>query len=311
MVGLGGLYVSLTASKPGTNARTLLLATACASIAAFAATLIGNYAILSVALLFLVAFALGGMTTLYKQTTAQIGFTTTMVFAVMLGLPGEISVAAPRLAQIALGGLWATGLTLLLWRARPDARPAPEETTACETAVLSPLSRFRDHLTLASPTFQHRARLGLAVAIAAAIYKPLHLPHGPWLTIAVLAIVKPDHVETRKRAADRIWGTIAGGVLAVALAHIVTSTLAADLALALLCVLAFSHLAENYTMFVTFLTPFVVLLLHLAAPNQPLLAGARIIDTIVGGALAFAIAYFLRVRPTEAQEEAREAKTAL
>lgn len=48
-----------------------------------------------------------------------------------------------------------------------------------------------------------------------------------------------------------------------------------------------------------------------AAPNEPLLAGARISNTVLGSVLAFGIAFFLRVRPGKESAEKQEKNESL
>ena len=110
-------------------------------------------------------------------------------------------------------------------------------------------------------------------------------------------IVKPDYSSTRQRAAERVYGTLIGGVLALLLAATVHTVIFADVMLLCLSILAFSHVKDNYGLYAVFLTPFVVLLLNFAAPGDTKLALVRVLDTLIGGALALFAAYLLRPRP--------------
>ena len=302
MIGLGGLNVA-TADTQGATLRTMLLATLGAAIAVLFATAVGSITPLAVLLMFLVAFA-GGMLVVYGEVFGQLGFVVTAVFAVTLGIPNSVSVGMERGVEFSIGGLLATLATLLLWRVtseRNKLEPSPHLTpaTAFTARWKRRWSKLKRSITSHSTEFQHAIRLAFISAFAVFLYKTLHLAHGSWLTLTVLVIVKPDYSSTRKRAAERIYGTLAGGILALLIAANVHNIIVIDILLLGLSVIAYSHLNKNYWLYVIFLTPFVVLLLNLADPGDTKLAFERVINTLIGGALALITAYLLRPRQRE------------
>ena len=326
MMGLGGLYVCV-AEKGGATLRTLLLATVLVALFALFGTAAGGSLWLSVGLMFVVAFG-GGMWAVYGVLPGQLGFVAMLVFAVALGIPGPLLTAEQRGLEFGAGGLLATLLTLALWRIRANTRhrkangasdnedAAPEQRGKGEDKqqkgrnrrthgishqtfarkITRRVRKLRRNLTLRSEVCQHALRLAVISAFAVWLYKHLHLEHGSWLTITVLVIVKPDYHDTRTRAKERVVGTVIGGILALILASTIHSVAVADIMLLLLCVLAFSHQPQNYALYAAFLTPFVVLLLQLAAPGTANLAFARVMDTLLGGALALFAAFLMRPR---------------
>ena len=181
-------------------------------------------------------------------------------------------------------------------------------TSEPEVPTASAWTRLRAELTFASPVFQHAFRLALVAAFTVALYKGLHLQRGYWLTITALVIVKPDYVDTRQRARERLVGSVIGGMAAVIFAALVHSIIALDVLLVLFCILAYSHSAHDYQKYAMFLTLFVVLLIDVASPGNWRVALLRITTTLVGGALALPLAYVLRFRETPAERKARTAE---
>ena len=302
MIGLGGLYVSLV-DKLGATLRTLLLGTLAVAAAALAGSLVGGASsFVAVPLMFLVAF-LFGMLPIYGEVAGNLGYIVTLVYAVGQGLPAPLRGGLEHLLEFGSGGLWAITLTLLLWKLRKNLgdtaagdENAPQEAPSSSNANKS----LRSHLTLKSPVFTHALRLALASAIAVALFRGFRLEHGYWLILTVLVIVKPDYADTRKRVYERVFGSILGGLLAIALALFVRNVVALDILLVLFARLAFSHSPRNYGLYTLFLTPFVVLMINIAAPGDWQVALTRIFETIGGGALAWMVALLLRPREENA-----------
>ncbi len=155
------------------------------------------------------------------------------------------------------------------------------------------LSLLRDNLTFRSLTFRHALRLGITATAAVAVYTLFSLPHGTWVTLTAVVILKPNFGGTYQLAEQRVVGTVAGSVLGAILAAAMTKLLALDLLLVPLGILAFSLLARNYALGVLFLTPFIVLLLNTVQPGDWEVAATRSLDTVIGGLLALLAGYLL------------------
>ena len=297
-VGLSGLYLSVT-DKEGSTIFTLLAALLLNAAMMFAGTLIGNDILLSIGLLFAVAF-IGGMTSAFGEVVGQIGFVATLVFAVALGQAGDLSSAQERFTAFLAGGAFSLLLTMTLWFFNRKTSSAIDETDAQkeieQETKKNPLHGLLEQLTPKSIIFRHALRLAVASAIAIAIYKFFKLEHGYWLIITVLVIVKPVFADTRKRAFERVLGSVAGGILAVIIAALFQNIVILDVLLILFSVLAFSHVRSNYGFYVLFLTPFVVLMIDTVIPGDWEIALVRILDTLIGGAIALFVTYLLRPR---------------
>lgn len=295
-VGLSGLYLSVT-DKEGSTISTLLAALILNAFVMSAGTLLGNNIWLSIILLFVVAFV-GGMTAAFGEVVGQIGYVATLVFAVALGQAADFNAARERFFAFLAGGAFSLLLTLTLWFFNRRTSSAIDETDAQikienETKE-NPLRGLLKQMSPRSIIFMHALRLAVATAVAIAIFKFFRLEHGYWLIITVLVIVKPVFADTRRRALERVLGSVGGGIFAIVIAALFQNLIILDVLLVVFSVLAFSHVRTNYGFYVFFLTPFVVLMIDTVIPGDWEIAIVRIFDTLVGGAIALVVTFLLR-----------------
>jgi uncharacterized membrane protein YccC len=149
---------------------------------------------------------------------------------------------------------------------------------------------LRANLTLRSSAFRHAVRLGITVAAGAALYRALDLPHGYWVPLTVLFILRPDFGSTFTRGLQRCMGTVVGVVLATLLA---AAFHPGPYALALLCtVLAvgiFAFLLANYALFTASVTAFIVFFVAFGGIPEYKAAVSRLIASLIGAALTLGI----------------------
>jgi uncharacterized membrane protein YccC len=153
---------------------------------------------------------------------------------------------------------------------------------------------FREHLTLTSPVMRYAIRLTLAMlagyAMTAAF--PTYV-HGGWILLTVALIMRANYAITRQRRNDRLFGTLAGCVLAAVLILILPPY--AVVAIIIIGVgLAHAYATVNYKITSFAASLMALLLLHFLEP-QTFYVGDRIIDTLIGAALSMA---FARVLPS-------------
>lgn len=303
-VGLSGLYLSVT-DKEGATVKSLTAALFINAAMMFAGTLIGGNVWLSIGLIFAVAFV-GGMMSAFGEVVGQMGFVATLVFAVALGQAADFNAAKERFAAFLIGGAFSLILTVTLWAFNRRTSSAIDETDAqkeieAETKK-NPLRGLLEQVTFRSIIFRHAVRLAVAATIAIAVYKFFRLEHGYWLIITVLVIVKPVFADTRRRAVERFFGSVAGGIIAIVIAASFQNLIILDALLIFFSVLAFSHVRTNYGIYVLFLTPFVVLMIDTVVPGDWQIALVRIFDTFLGGIIALLVSFLLRPRPPKIQE---------
>ncbi len=188
-------------------------------------------------------------------------------------LRGELR-AADRLAAVAAGAPGASAAT------RPEA-PAPPG--------LSARAALAANLTLRSVAFRHALRLAGAMAFAVAVYRIADVPHGFWIPLTVLFVLRPDFGSTYSRGLMRAAGTLAGAALAAALAAAAGEDRWLIVALAALAAwTTLTFLFANYVVFTTAITVLIVLVLDLVGFDADLLIRERVVATAIGGAIALA-----------------------
>ena len=135
------------------------------------------------------------------------------------------------------------------------------------------------------------ARIAILVTVGVVIFKWLQIPHGYWLPFTMIVVLQPDFGSTRKRAAERMLGTLAGGVLASSLLWL-HPPLWLLFTAAALTIAAFSYWVKRlYGVAVIFITLNVVLLLEAHQPVTWAVTFERLGCTLAGGFLALAAAW--------------------
>jgi uncharacterized membrane protein YccC len=150
---------------------------------------------------------------------------------------------------------------------------------------------LRANLSFQSLAFRHALRVGVAVMLGVAISLFFHLPHGYWMPLTTLIILKPSFGDTRERLVQRVGGTVLGGLIAALLAALIYNPLILYLLVFLMGLAAFTYYSRNYTVYAVFMTPFIVLILDLGHPGNWQVALVRMLNTIMGGVIAFLAGY--------------------
>lgn len=116
--------------------------------------------------------------------------------------------------------------------------------------------------------------------------KTFELRHGYWVPMTIMIVLQPDFGSTRKRAVERLIGTVAGSLLASAFLWL-RLPLAAIMAATAATAFGFGYyLRRNYATAVVFITLFVVFLTEAIGPVSLQLTVERVADTTAGGLLA-------------------------
>jgi uncharacterized membrane protein YccC len=155
---------------------------------------------------------------------------------------------------------------------------------------------FRAMLSPGSLIVRFALRVAVVTTIAVALANLLELKRGYWVTITVIVIVQPYTGVTLTRAVQRVLGTVLGALLAAALGayfHDPRAILVIATVFVACCV---ALLPVNYAAFSVFLTPTFVLLAEASAGDWNL-AETRVLNTLLGGALALAGARLLWPSP--------------
>lgn len=155
-----------------------------------------------------------------------------------------------------------------------------------------PLRRLRDALSLSSFDLRHALRVATAVAAAQAAGEVLHLRRIHWITVTVVLLLQPYPGATTRKTLQRVGGTTIGAVAATLLSPLVHSPLWASALLFPLSMAAVALRPLNYGLFAALVTPVFVLMAESTSPSGHLVF-ARILNTLIGGAVSLLAANFL------------------
>lgn len=166
------------------------------------------------------------------------------------------------------------------------------EKTISSQAVTSEI--FINNLTLKSDTFRHSLRMAIAVIAGFIVAQLFKIGHSYWILLTIIVILKPAFSLTKKRNRDRIAGTLAGILLGVVILHITENSTVLLALLILFMAASYTFMRTNYFVAVLLMTPYLVLFYHLLNPyGFKILLKDRVIDTLIGSAIAFIASNFL------------------
>ncbi|HEX4064213.1 MAG TPA: FUSC family protein [Streptosporangiaceae bacterium] len=134
-------------------------------------------------------------------------------------------------------------------------------------------------------------RLMASMGVAAVVSEILPLQRSYWVVLTVAIVLKPDFGSVFARALQRGIGTVVGAVLGAVILAIVPYGPWLLIPFAVLAALLPYGRSRNYGLLSTFLTPLVVVLIDLLDRGGWHLAEARLIDTLIGCAVALLVGY--------------------
>lgn len=222
-------------------------------------------------------------------------------------VPAELSVRADwpnvhlRAAASLLSRLASDVHVLVDTAAQLDARASTVvPTTAEHRAALPPapsdsfawLRPLRETLSLRSIPARHALRMGVVAAASVWLSFALDITRGYWATITTLIVLQPYAGATLRKSLQRVAGSVLGGIIAAALAVVARTKLAIAGVMVPFTIASVAVLPLNYGVFVLLLTPVFVLLAE-PHPGDWGVAGLRVVNTLLGGAIALAASQLL------------------
>lgn len=144
--------------------------------------------------------------------------------------------------------------------------------------------------------WRHALILGVVCGLATWMAMLWDLSNGYGLVITLVVVLRPVPDFALQRTRERIVGTLGCGLVALVAAMLLPEDWL--LACALLCMwMLFSYIAAgNYTMYVIFMTPCLLLLMVLSQPEMiPEITRLRILETVAAASVAGLIALGLQM----------------
>ena len=232
--------------------------------------------------------SLAGMSVAVSPRLAVAGMTCVLALLLGQGLSLSASQAPEALGLGAAGvGLQAV-MSMAAWASDHTSEPI-----ALGDGVRHMGPALRASLDWRSPSLRHAVRWGSALGVGVAVYHLVDLgPHGYWVPLTVLFVLRSEPDETAERIWMRAAGTLAGLALATPLAELIGRHAALDaIALTIAAAFSFALLAIEYALFTTAITAFIVLSAHALGQGAVDAAGERALATLIGlGIVAVALA---------------------
>ncbi len=146
---------------------------------------------------------------------------------------------------------------------------------------------FLDNFNWKSNTFRHALRVSFATTFGFIISEFFPFGHGYWIMLTIIVILKPAYSITKSRNRDRLLGTIIGAGIGVTILYLVKDKHVMIGFMIVLMILAYSFMRTRYLLFVTLMTPYILILLYILNPlHFKDLIVDRIIDTAIGSGIA-------------------------
>jgi uncharacterized membrane protein YccC len=148
------------------------------------------------------------------------------------------------------------------------------------------------NLRWTSSTFRFALRVSLAILTGLLVAQVLpYKSHSYWIALTIAVILKPTFGITKKRRADRLIGTLIGCLLSAIILRFVHSqaVLLLFLFLATASVPAFVTIKYRYTAIAASMQ--ILLLISLTVPHGGHAISERLLDTLIGAAIATFFSY--------------------
>lgn len=160
-------------------------------------------------------------------------------------------------------------------------------------AALWPGSAPNEGIALEPPSRasarRHAVRMGIALSIGTAMYTSAGLKLGPWIAVTILFVLKPTTAGTATKTFQRFSGTFIGVAIATAVVAIAGASYPI---LIVICAIGFgvnfSTRRAQYTIASGGISAATVALFAVTGLPETDVAFARVVDTLVGAAIAAA-----------------------
>ena len=154
--------------------------------------------------------------------------------------------------------------------------------------------KFRENLTLKSTIFRHACRMAIVMSLSYYIFEVTNITNNVyWILLTIMVILKPGFGLTKERNIQRLIGTTIGGLIGAAILLTIKDPTILFVLLIFFFLTAYSLFRVNYVVAVLFMTPYVLIMLSFVSSNTLEVTKERILDTFIGGMIAFLSSYII------------------
>ncbi|KAA0128068.1 FUSC family protein [Chryseobacterium sp. SN22] len=155
---------------------------------------------------------------------------------------------------------------------------------------------LKNNISLSSSHFRHALRITIALLLGYlfSLFQFIGIGHTYWILITTVAILKPAYSITKQRNLLRLYGTIAGAVVAYGILHYIRINEVLFIMLLLSMIMCFSFLKGKYFWAVLFMTIYVFVSFNFLSPgNVNIIFRDRIVDTVIAAIITSLVAYIV------------------
>ncbi|WP_192820267.1 FUSC family membrane protein [Rufibacter sp. LB8] len=153
---------------------------------------------------------------------------------------------------------------------------------------------FLDNLTFTSSAFRFSVRVALVATFAFVLMQVFpYGQHSYWVLLTVIVLLKPAYSLTKKRNVERLLGTVIGAALGLLVLFLVENHTLQFVFLVLFMTGFYMVQRINYMLSVILMTPFMLILFSFLGGGGLIIVQERMVDTVIGCAIAFSATYFL------------------
>ena len=149
------------------------------------------------------------------------------------------------------------------------------------------------NFSLDSKIFRHSLRFAAAIVFAYLLGTVFNIQNTYWILLTIVVIMRPSYGLTKERSKDRIIGTLIGAVAAVAIVLITQNTVVYSVLAMVSLIFAFSLIQQNYKFAAALITISIIFVYSIINPNAFEVIQYRVLDTIIGAAIAIIANYLL------------------
>ena len=141
-----------------------------------------------------------------------------------------------------------------------------------------------------SPLLRHALRLALAVAVAHVVAAAVGLDRGYWVAMTAVIVLRPDYSSTLQRGLGRVVGTLVGVLIAWGTVSLLSpGRVGLVLLVGVFATATYLLMRTNFALGAAALTALITCLLEVEGQPVTATAADRLVDTVVGGAIALAV----------------------
>lgn len=174
----------------------------------------------------------------------------------------------------------------------PDSQPV-DDRLGRPAALRVRATRAAHNVLLSGASWRYGLRLALCIGLAQVLVSIIPVPRSYWVTLTITFVMKPDFGSVFSRALLRALGTVAGLVVAAGVLTVVPRGWWDVLVMLLLGPLIPAFTPRGYGHQTATITPVILLLSDVLNQQGTALLVPRLVDSLMGCAIALVAGYLL------------------